>query len=122
MSPAAKIHAILLPLVAAAAASLAGAVWARGRELRFLLAELAVLFILFPAAFYSMIYFIRFKWWIRNQRGVCGSCGRPGALMNRPADPSSRGIGSLSADGLRRIIGRGVRGRFARPLRPIARR
>ncbi|HEY2589073.1 MAG TPA: hypothetical protein VGI81_25240 [Tepidisphaeraceae bacterium] len=76
MSPAAKIHAILLPLVAASAASLAGAFWARGLELRLLLGELAVLFILFPAAFYGTIYYIRWKWWRRNRRGVCGYCGR----------------------------------------------
>ncbi|HEY2589070.1 MAG TPA: hypothetical protein VGI81_25225 [Tepidisphaeraceae bacterium] len=86
------MHSILLLPVAASAASLAGAVWARGLELRLLLGELAVLFILFPASFYSMIYYIRWRWWRRNRRGVCGSCGR---------NPKAEGPGGLCAECMR---------------------
>lgn len=88
------MHAILLSLVAAAAASLAGAVWARGLqwESRVLLGEIAVLFVLFPAAFYGVIYSLRFKWWIRNRRGMCGACGR---------NPKTGAPGGLCAECMR---------------------
>jgi hypothetical protein len=92
-----KIHAILLPLVTASAASLAGAIWDRGLrwEMRILLGELAVLFILFPVAFYGGIYSLRFRWWLRNQRGMCGACGR---------NPTTGTLGGLCAQCVRSAI------------------
>ena len=66
MNSSAKLHAILVLLVLAATASVAGGIFVRVWVLRALLVMLAAWFILGP----SMICFRRAKNWVRIQRGL----------------------------------------------------